>query len=62
MPRPNPTMARRPLRVRYQHSGFMDGPDWDLAEAYKGGMTPDWSQPDPFVTGKGSKTLPFKPQ
>ena len=36
---------------KYRH---LDGEDWDVPMALLGGALPDWSQPDPAVTGKGN--------
>ena len=36
-----------------------DGPDWDVADAYKGGALPDWTDSDPALTGKGARTMPW---
>jgi len=44
---------------QYLASGRLDGPDWDLPEAYRGGALVDWSTEDPATTGKGAKTLPW---
>jgi protein glucosyltransferase len=44
---------------QYKASGRYDGPDWDVPEAYKGGMLPDWSDVDPAVRGKGARTIPY---
>ena len=46
---------------QYAGSGRLDGPDWDVPEAYKGGALPDWSDADPAITGKGARTIPYKP-
>ena len=42
-------------------SGRFDGADWDVPEAYRGGSLPDWTDADPADTGKGARTIPFKP-
>jgi len=44
---------------QYQLSGRLDGPDWDLPEAYRGGALVDWSAEDPAITGRGAKTIPW---
>ena len=43
----------------HRQSGRHDGPDWDAPEAYIGGALPDWSQPDPALTGKAAGTIPY---
>jgi len=45
--------------IQYKSSGILDGPDWDVPEAYKGGALPDWSDQDPAISGKGAKTIPY---
>jgi hypothetical protein len=50
-----------PGQPMYRASGRHDGPDWDLPDAYKGGALPDWTDADPARTGKGARTLAFKP-
>ena len=45
--------------AQWKASGRLDGPDWDVPEAYKGGSLPDWSDADPAATGKGAKTIPY---
>ena len=44
---------------KHMQSGRHDGADWDNPEAYVGGALPDWSQPDPAITGKAAGTVPF---
>ncbi|KAL1512259.1 hypothetical protein AB1Y20_005521 [Prymnesium parvum] len=48
-----------PGTPQFKASGRLDGPDWDSKEAYKGGATPDWSAPDPAITGKAARVIPY---
>jgi len=48
-----------PGTPQHQASGRLDGPDWDLPEAYKGGALVDWTTEDPAASGKGSKVVPW---
>ena len=45
--------------TKWKQSGRLDGKDWDVPEAYKGGALPDWTKPDPAQTGKGAETIPY---
>ena len=37
----------------------LDGPDWDIEEAYRGGALPDWRAPDPAITGRAAPVIPW---
>ena len=48
-----------PGSAQFAASGRLDGPDWDVPEAYKGGALPEWGAEDPAVSGKGAPTVPY---
>jgi len=48
-----------PTTKKYAESGRLDGPDWDVPDAYKGGALPDWTDADPADTGRAARTIPY---
>ena len=48
-----------PGSPQFKASGRLDGPDWDVPEAYKGGALVDWKAEDPALTGKGVNVIPW---